>query len=169
MVNTILVALDGSVQSKHALQHAIVICNQFDAKLNLLNVLETGHVPEALIHMAEVEHMIDPSDSVTDVSLAATPYSAGKSDIDDKMHAIISEKIIEQAVRVAKHDGVKSISTIIERGDPADRILAVAEKTNADMIVMGSRGLGPLKGLLVGSVSQKVHALCKCTLTSMKG
>lgn len=169
MVKKILVALDGSVQSKNALQHATEMCQKFDAQLNLVNVLDTGHVPEELVHMAEVEHIIEPEDVTADVPLAAAPHGYRQSFLDDKMHAIISEKIIEDAVREAGRKGIKGINTFIERGDPADRILAIAERTGADMIVMGSRGIGPLKALLVGSVSQKVHALCKCTLTCMKG
>ena len=168
MVQKILVALDGSVQSKNALEHASEMCQKFDAQLNLVNVLDTGHVPEELVHMAEVEHIIEPEDVIAEVPLATAPYSSGKSYLDDKMHAIISEKIIEQAVREANKKGIKDINTFIERGDPADRILAIADRTGADMIVMGSRGIGPLKALLVGSVSQKVHALSKCTLTCMK-
>ena len=169
MIKNILVALDGSVQSKKALLHASDMCMQFNAQLNLVNVLDTGHVPEELVHLAEVENLIDPGDRVTDVTLAAAPHGSGKSDLDDKIHAIISEKIIEEAVREAGIKGIKDINTIIERGDPADQILIVADRIDADMIVMGSRGLGPLKGLLIGSVSQKVHALSKCTLTCTKG
>ena len=168
MVKKILVALDGSVQAKKALLHASEMCSQFGAQLNLVNVLDSGHVPEELLHMAEVEHIIDPEDVVTDVPLTAAPHGAEKSYLEDKMHAIISEKIIQEAVREASKKGIKDIKTMIERGDPADRILATADRIGADMIVMGSRGLGPLKGLLVGSVSQKVHALSKCTLTCMK-
>ena len=168
MINKILVALDGSVQSKKALLHAVEMCRQFNAQLNLVNVLDTGHVPGELVHMAEVEHIIGPDDFIENMSVATAPYKSRKSDLDDKMHALISEKIIEEAVREANDKGVKGINTTIERGDPADRILAVAENIEADLIVMGSRGMGPLKGLLVGSVSQKVHALSKCTLTCMK-
>ncbi len=168
MLKNILVALDGSSQSKKALLHASDICKHFGGQLNLVNVLDTGSVPEELVHMAEVEHMIDPEEVVADVPLAAVPAIQNRSSLDDKMHAIISEKIIEEAVREAKLKGIKDINTFIERGDPADRILETADRVGADMIVMGSRGMGPLKRLLVGSVSQKVHALSKCTITCTK-
>lgn len=44
----------------------------------------------------------------------------------------------------------------VETGSRPKAIIRVAEETNADLIVMGSRGLGIFKGALIGSVSQKV-------------
>ena len=54
------------------------------------------------------------------------------------------------------------IHTEILEGDPASAILEIAKVRNSDIIVMGSRGLGRLAGLLLGSTSQKVvsHAPC---------
>jgi nucleotide-binding universal stress UspA family protein len=51
-------------------------------------------------------------------------------------------------------------------GPAAEGILRVAETRNADLIVMGTRGLGSLGGLLLGSVSSKVvqHAHCPVML-----
>ena len=50
----------------------------------------------------------------------------------------------------------------IEVGDPADLILAAAERDGTDLIVMGSRGLNAAQRFLLGSVSTKVttHAHC---------
>lgn len=47
-------------------------------------------------------------------------------------------------------------------GDPADSILAVAESVDADLIVLGARGLGTVERFLRGSVSTKVthHSPC---------
>ncbi len=47
-------------------------------------------------------------------------------------------------------------------GDPAAEIIEIAEKEKADLIIIGSRGLGAIQGVVLGSVSQKVaqHATC---------
>ena len=44
----------------------------------------------------------------------------------------------------------------VKTGNIAKTILAVAEEEHSDIIIMGSRGLGLLKGVFIGSVSQKV-------------
>jgi nucleotide-binding universal stress UspA family protein len=72
-----------------------------------------------------------------------------------------SERLLE---RVASLLPMKTgpLSKQIERGTPAEAILAAAEKEKAGLIVLGSRGLGPVKELLLGSVSHRVvsHAAC---------
>ncbi len=52
--------------------------------------------------------------------------------------------------------------TEILEGPPAEAILRVAETRHCDLIVMGTRGLGQLRGLLLGSQSQKVVSLAPC-------
>ena len=53
-----------------------------------------------------------------------------------------------------------TVKTLVKMGRPQERILETAEEMQADLIVMGSRGLGALKQMLMGSVSQYilVHA-----------
>lgn len=56
----------------------------------------------------------------------------------------------------------------VESGNIAKAIIKKAEECNSDMIVMGSRGLGILKGALIGSVSQKVTEEAKCPVMVIK-
>ena len=53
-------------------------------------------------------------------------------------------------------------------GDPAECIIRVAETRACDLIVMGTRGLGPLRGLLLGSKAQKVVSLATCPVLLVK-
>ena len=55
-----------------------------------------------------------------------------------------------------------AIHTEIIEGDPASAIIEVAKVRQSEVIVMGSRGLGGLAGLLLGSTSQKVVAHAPC-------
>ena len=54
------------------------------------------------------------------------------------------------------------IETETSEGKPAESILMAARKYDIDLIVMGTRGLGQLAGLLLGSQSQKVVAHADC-------
>ena len=54
------------------------------------------------------------------------------------------------------------INTVMIEGSAAEAVLDVAVTRNSDVIVIGSRGLGTLAGLLLGSTSQKVVAHAPC-------
>ena len=62
--------------------------------------------------------------------------------------------------------GWKSVKCLIMRGHPAEAIVRAAARQNADLIVMGSRGLTDVRAFLLGSVSRKVviHAGCPVLL-----
>jgi nucleotide-binding universal stress UspA family protein len=67
----------------------------------------------------------------------------------------VGQQILRSADAAAREEG------------PAT-VLSVAETQSADFIVMGSRGLGDMKGLLLGSVSHKVTAHSPCTCITVK-
>ncbi|WFN36702.1 universal stress protein [Methanomicrobium antiquum] len=53
-------------------------------------------------------------------------------------------------------------------GEPASEICGIAEKENADLLIIGSRGLGTIKGAVIGSVSHKVAHQAKCPVMIVK-
>jgi nucleotide-binding universal stress UspA family protein len=59
-------------------------------------------------------------------------------------------------------------SEIVRSNDIADAICKYCEETNADLVIIGRRGLGFLKGMLIGSVSEKVARNCKCSIMIVK-
>ena len=65
-----------------------------------------------------------------------------------------AEKIFKPARKFLKSKGVEVTEAFIV-GDPAEKIAEEAAKLPADLIIMGSRGLGALRGML-GSVSSYV-------------
>lgn len=95
------------------------------------------------------------------------PAFMGASILDD----IIAERMMEAEEILGKAlDIIGSIpgelQTQVLEGPPAEAILAVAEARKNDLIIMGTRGLGKIAGLLIGSQSQKVvtHANCPVLL-----
>lgn len=76
-----------------------------------------------------------------------------------------ARKLLAHAQAFAEARGCGGAKTLFEAGDPARMILEVAAHVGADMIVMGKRGRGPLAGLLLGSVSQKLVSLAPCPVT----
>jgi nucleotide-binding universal stress UspA family protein len=84
---------------------------------------------------------------------------------------LISERteagqVILNEARERLGDASLKVNEELLEGPPAEAILRVAEARDADLIVMGTRGLGSLRGLLLGSVSSKVvqHAPCAVML-----
>lgn len=90
------------------------------------------------------------------------PY-LGEPNLQNAINARLNEAqaILQKAV-VAVGDVPQEIHTELIEGDSAEAIIEVANTRKSDVIVMGSRGLGRLAGLLLGSTSQKVvsHAPC---------
>ncbi len=76
--------------------------------------------------------------------------------------------IIKKEVQIARRKGAKEVETITENGEPADRILKCADREGADLIVMGSRGLGRGGKFLVGSVTLTVSQRSKCSCITVR-
>ncbi len=97
------------------------------------------------------------------VAFDPVPPYLGEPNLQDAISARMkeAETILQAALEaVGKLPG--ELHTDILEGTPAEAILDVANTRKIDLIVMGSRGLGRLKGVLLGSQSQKVvqHARC---------
>lgn len=150
MVETILVPTDGSEHADKAVAFAADIAVRYGAGMVLLHVLGdpgTGRVPDEMRELGRLEHI-----RITEQDIR----QAG------------ANELLHNAETKAREHGATQIEKVIEVGDPTRRILACAEARGADLIVMGSRGLGDLKGLLLGSVSHKVGHLAKCTCITVR-
>jgi len=172
----ILVALDGSDQAEKALDLASDLASKYGAELLLLHVLSDKRLSEAERHMAEVEYLDDLAGAADiagilkerDPRAAAQRLLRGSGAITHRFRETLGRRLMEMASRQAKQRGVGQIQTLMEEGDPADTIVRVAAERGADMIVLGSRGLGAAKGLLMGSVSHKVAQLAPCTCVTVR-
>lgn len=144
MPKIILVPFDGSGFANRAIDHACDLAVKYGAQLILLHAIDYrfGRLPDELHQYAVSEHL------------------NGR----DEVYAVV-EKLLESAELRARNAGVEDVRTESSAGDAAEVILETAKSTDADHIVMGSRGLSELKGLLVGSVSQKVVAHAEIPVT----
>lgn len=79
-----------------------------------------------------------------------------------------AEKVFEPARKILEKVGFKASESFVV-GEAAPSIANAAEKTGADLIVMGSRGQSALKGLFFGSVSNGVLAQSKCPMLIIRG
>ena len=89
-----------------------------------------------------------------------------RTQVPDDMQWMVNERedveaTLREAQDKAKEAGVET-EVFARQGDPADAILDVAEEKNADLIVVGNKGMSGAKRFLLGSVPNKVshHAPC---------
>jgi nucleotide-binding universal stress UspA family protein len=133
LFDRIVVGTDGSDTATEAVRQAIELARMSGGKLSIVAAFEP--IPQTRIREESAE-------VPGDVSYAVGP----REDVN---------VILDTAVGRAKQEGVDADSYPRE-GDPADAILDVAEETNADLIVVGNKGMTGAKRFLLGSVPNKV-------------
>lgn len=131
-IKTILVPVDGSETAEKAIRSAATMAKAYNAQINILYV---ANINQLAINAC-----------LSDAILEAVNKAGNE--------------ILERAASNIPED-IKVI-TSSETGSPSITIIDFADKIKADLIVIGSRGLGLVKGVLLGSVSQYVveHASC---------
>ena len=78
------------------------------------------------------------------------------------------EQIVKRAQTEAKNAGARVAGAFVDDGEPVGRIIERARESEADLIVLGRRGLSDLSGLLIGSVTHKVSQLADCACLTVK-
>ena len=145
MYKKILVAIDGSEPSNHALEQAIEIATQFKAKLIMIAVIQRVMIP------------IFP-----DEGFGGVPLSAAKdmAQYHDKMRLVYQNVLDEAQAKIKEEHPDLEVEAILKEGRPSAMITDYAENDGVDLIVMGSRGIGGYTGWILGSTSRKVVDSC---------
>jgi nucleotide-binding universal stress UspA family protein len=137
MFSKLLVPVDGSENSFRALEEAIFLSKKLDAQITALHVM--GKTPTVYIHpQKELEELLEN-------------------------YRKESEGILKKCQEIGKNNRIE-LNTAISEGDEASKIIQYAEKGQFDMIVMGHRGSGKFKEMVLGSVSEKVLHRTKCSV-----
>jgi len=139
MFRSIVVGTDGSETANQAVKHAIDLAKSVGGSLKLVSAYEP--VPDQRLRQERGE-------VPKDIEWAVNP----REDV---------EATLGDAEDEAKAAGVE-VQTFSRRGDPSDALLDVAEEENADLIIVGNKGMTGAKRFLLGSVPNKVshHAPC---------
>lgn len=161
----ILVAVDGSANAARALSTAADLARQWESQLVLVHAVMSGAIPKDLLEWARVEHGVDTREEpVPQVDMpgfgrlgVVTHEQASRAPYETRV--ALGRSILEDSQRQARDAGVQNTRLILEDGDPAEVVRQAADSESPDLVVLGTRGLGTWKGLLAGSVSQKVIGL----------
>ena len=135
MINGILVATDASPAANRALDLGADLAAKYGVTLSILYVARDMQLPAEVSGMAELKQLAGPRREV---------------------FLLVGQRIISDARKRAQSMGVERIDTAVAEGDPAGQIINHAEARGVNLIVMGTRGLGQMKSMLLGSVSRKV-------------
>ena len=128
MIQHILIATDGSAPARQAADFAASLAMRYRAKVTVLN------------------------------AFTPVPAHLGEADSSRRLPRTLGEAW-DLVANIAKHlreMGIADVDTDVVEGPAANVILGAAESRKADLIVIGARGLGTWRGLVLGSVSMTV-------------
>ncbi len=144
MYKSIVVGTDGSATANQAVAHALDLARMSGATLHLVHAHKlVGTVGIALGAEAGV-----PAIDVSGVNDAI---------IQD------SQRVVTEVTAHPAAAGV-TVETYSLPGDAAEALIGVAERVDADLIVVGNRGMTGAKRFVLGSVPNKVSHHCPCSL-----
>lgn len=138
MYEAIVVGTDGSETGKRAVSEAMGLAEALGGRLHLVSAYEP----------------------IRGAKIVGAPEGAAK--VWEVRPDAEVQRVIEEAEAAARRRGVEATSHAIT-GDPADALLEIAEKENADLIVVGSRGMHGV-GRVLGSVPNKVSHRARCNV-----
>lgn len=149
MYKSILVPIDGSDHAERALSVAAQLAHGAGSTIYLLNVIEY------------------PADGMGMFigGIDAPVTESERKRLAEQADAS-ARKLIDRARGVVDLEGIE-IKEVVKSGLTAQMITTEAKELGVDAIIMGSRGLGNIRGMVFGSVSHKVSHTAKCDVITV--
>jgi nucleotide-binding universal stress UspA family protein len=141
-INRILVGCDFSVDSSLAFEYGLSLAQEFESELHLAHVIESAAYQEL---------------QKTDTTI--------ETEIQQEIHGRLIQKLQDMVPEEARN-WCKPKTSLIE-GRPYEELVKYAEKHDIGMIVLGARGLGLVKSLLLGSTTDRVIRRAPCAVLSV--
>ncbi len=140
----IVYATDLSVNAAQAFRHAVSLARKYRADIHLLHVL-----PDVEAAVVNYVSTVMGKDQLADLELAHKEEV--KDMIRKRLHEFAKQELGDHPEDVER---LKEIE--VHHGNPVANILEMADRIDADLIVLGSHGKGALKYAFLGSVAEKV-------------
>ena len=149
MYKQVLLAIDGSEHGERALATTIEF-----AEAGLIDALHIVHVipPRA----PEMVSVTDAYSEVEHAYVATLDYEKS-----------MGHEMLHEARQRFQVTGFDRVTEHVLVGDPGRRIIEIAQQLDADLIVLGRRGLGGFSGILLGSVTRKVEHAATCPVLTV--
>lgn len=142
-IRRILVPIDFSANSGRALDYAYALAQKFDAALHL-------------VHVCEVPSMVTGS---------MDAYAVAYTDWSQRLGEEAEREILKVRARLP---GVNVTSEVLF-GNAARAIVTSATMQDADLIVMGTHGHGPVMHVVMGNVAERVVRTAQCPVLTVRG
>jgi nucleotide-binding universal stress UspA family protein len=142
-IKTILVPIDFSETSEHALEYGAMLAKRFAASIHLVYVCEAPSMPAG--------SMDGYANALLDWSLR------------------LGQEAGRQLTQAARRMPEVKVSTEVLFGNPANCIVTAATTNAADLIVMGTHGHGALLHVIMGNVASRVVGTAPCPVLTVHG
>ncbi len=146
----ILVPVDGSSESKKAVEQAVLLAKKFGAEVTLISIVE-----------------VESEVAYTELGIVVSGEYAGVRDTLVKIKTQSSGKLLDAIISSMDCTGV-TMNKVIKVGSAHPEIVDEALAGKYDLIVMGHRGLNPVKRFFMGSVAKRVLNDAPCSVLIVK-
>jgi nucleotide-binding universal stress UspA family protein len=142
-INNILIPYDGSEHSNSAFNYALDLAKKYHSNLIAVVCIVEQNQPDEMIIREEENLQLKK-----------------QKDVASQLLSILASK--------AEDLGINFKGIILKTSSVTDAILSYAESNSVDIIILGSRGLGGFKKLLLGSVASVLSQYSKCPVLVVK-